>query len=95
VGERSRHGRGPDADACGRFIRRYYRHVAAEDVVGRDPVDVYGAAMSHKQLASHRPRPAAPYAGVHPDGLRSTAGAVGAHRPVEVVTDDMPFLVDS
>ena len=51
VGER---GRGGEADA--RFLRRYYQHVAPEDIVGRDPVDVAGAALSNRELALSRPQ---------------------------------------
>jgi glutamate dehydrogenase len=38
------------------FLGRYYLHVSPHDLVGRDPVDIYGAAMSHKQLAATRPQ---------------------------------------
>ena len=51
VGER---GHGGEADA--RFLRRYYQHVAPEDIVGRDPVDVAGAALSNRELALRRPQ---------------------------------------
>ena len=43
------------------FLQRYYRHVVPEDIVGRDAVDVHGAALSHRELAQRRPtRPARP-----------------------------------
>ena len=46
VGVRRRADRdGEDEGSLSAYLYAYYRHVAAEDVVGRDPVDVYGAAM--------------------------------------------------
>ena len=38
------------------FLHRYYRRVAPEDLLGRDPVDVAGAAYSHFELAASRPQ---------------------------------------
>src|SRR5690349_13090395 len=36
------------------FVRQYYRFVAPEDLVGRDPIDVRGAALSQLELAEQR-----------------------------------------
>ncbi len=79
-----------DAEA---LLRRYYRHVAPEDLVGRDPVDVYGAAMSQRQLAERRPQGTANVRAYVP--TLDEHGWASGHTVVEVVTDDMPFLVDS
>ncbi|HEX6919789.1 MAG TPA: NAD-glutamate dehydrogenase [Actinomycetes bacterium] len=76
------------------FLGRYYRHVAAEDLLGRDPVDVYGAAMSHRQLAEHRPQGTAQVRVLTPTREEHGWSAQG-HTVVEVVVNDMPFLVDS
>ncbi len=91
VGERARGG-WSDADAA-TFLTRYYRHVAADDLVGRDPVDVYGAAMSHRRLAQQRPQGRANVR-VYTPTVEEHGWASG-HTVVEVVTDDMSFLVDS
>ena len=37
---------GLDAEAVHTFLQRYYLHTAPEDVADRDPVDVYGAALT-------------------------------------------------
>ncbi|HEY8823040.1 MAG TPA: hypothetical protein VIM49_14045, partial [Dermatophilaceae bacterium] len=37
------------------FLRRYYRHVATEDLLTRGPEDILGAALSHKVIAADRP----------------------------------------
>ena len=71
------------------------RHVAPEDLLERSPVDVYGAAVSHYRLAGDAPAGYGDRARLHPDASTRTSGRPRATRVVEVVTDDMPFLVDS
>ncbi len=75
------------------FLSRYYRHVADEDLLGRDPVDLAGAALSHRQLAQHR-SPGTAVLRVHTPAV-DTHGWHTGHTVVEVVAEDMPFLVDS
>ena len=75
------------------FVRRYYGWVVPEELLERSPVDLYGAALSHLNLAHERTpgeakiRVYTPWFEEH--GWQST------HTVVEVVTEDMPFLVDS
>src|SRR5690606_19122427 len=75
------------------YLRRYYRHVAPDDVIDRDPVDVYGAAASPRQLAAVRPQGTSAVRVFTP--TVDEHGWSSGHTVVEVVTDDMPFLVDS
>jgi glutamate dehydrogenase len=75
------------------FLRFYYRYVAPEDLLDRNPVDVYGPAMSQKQLAEIRPQGRAVVRAYTP--TLDENGWDPGHSVVEVVTDDMPFLVDS
>ncbi|WP_219461850.1 NAD-glutamate dehydrogenase [Nonomuraea rhizosphaerae] len=75
------------------FLRVYYRHVAPEDLQDRNPVDVYGPAMSQRQLAEVRPQ-GRPVVRVYTPTLDENGWDPG-HSVVEIVTDDMPFLVDS
>ena len=35
------------------FLRRYYRHVATEDLLTRAAEDLLGAALTHRQLAQN------------------------------------------
>ena len=77
-----------------RFLRRYYRHVATEDLLARAPEDLLGAALSHQQLAASRPVGTANVARLQPRPWRRTAGPA-ATPSIQIVTDDMPFLVDS
>jgi glutamate dehydrogenase len=78
----------------GDLIRAYYRHVAPEEVVERSPEDLFGALASHRELGSARPQGTAAVRVVTPTSSESGWSASG-RSVVEVVTDDMPFLVDS
>ncbi|MGK5500431.1 NAD-glutamate dehydrogenase [Streptomyces sp. URMC 125] len=84
---------GLDGGAIGSYLQRYYLHTAPEDLTDRDPVDVYGAAVSHCRLARQRPQGTAGVR-VHTPTVDEN-GWTCTHTVVEVVTDDMPFLVDS
>ncbi|MEU8589719.1 NAD-glutamate dehydrogenase [Streptomyces sp. NPDC048664] len=83
----------PDRDTVLAFLQRYYLHTAPEDLADRDPVDVFGAAFSHYRLAETRPQGTANVR-VHTPTVEEN-GWTGSHSVIEVVTDDMPFLVDS
>ncbi len=84
---------GLDGEELVVLLRRYYRHVMPEDLSGRDPEHLYGAAVSHYRLGAKRSQGT-----VHVRVLNPTAEADGwgaGRTIVEIVTDDMPFLVDS
>ncbi|MET9791737.1 NAD-glutamate dehydrogenase [Streptomyces canus] len=83
----------PDSETVLAFLQRYYLHTAPEDLTGRDPVDIYGAALSHFRLGETRPQGTANVR-VHTPTVEEN-GWTCTHTVVEVVTDDMPFLVDS
>ncbi|MER8028610.1 NAD-glutamate dehydrogenase [Streptomyces bauhiniae] len=83
----------PDSEAVLAFLQRYYLHTAPEDLADRDPVDVFGAAVSHYRLAETRPQGTANVRVYTPTVEEN--GWTCSHTVVEVVTDDMPFLVDS
>ncbi|MXM63234.1 NAD-glutamate dehydrogenase [Streptomyces sp. HUCO-GS316] len=83
----------PDPDIVLAFLQRYYLHTAPEDLTDRDPVDILGAAFSHYRLAENRPQGTANVR-VHTPTVEEN-GWTCSHSVVEVVTDDMPFLVDS
>ncbi len=78
----------------GDLLRDYYRHVAPEEVVERSPEDLVGALASHREAAAVRPQGTATVRVVTPTSAESGWSAAG-RSVVEVVTDDMPFLVDS
>ncbi|WP_424893340.1 NAD-glutamate dehydrogenase [Streptomyces sp. XH2] len=86
-------GAGLDPETLTAYLQRYYLHTAPEDLAGRDPVDVFGAAVSHYRLAEIRPQGTANVRAHTPTVEEN--GWTCSHSVVEVVTDDMPFLVDS
>src|ERR1035438_3352195 len=75
------------------FLGFYYRHMATEDLIVRHPEDLLGAALPHRDRAMNRSvgtanvRVFAPT--VEKDGWSC------GHTVIEIVTDDMQFLVDS
>ncbi|MCP2335261.1 NAD-glutamate dehydrogenase [Actinomadura rupiterrae] len=85
--------RGDDLDDAVAFLRLYYRHVAPEDLLARDPADICGPAMAHRSLGEERPQGRAKVRVFTP--TLEECGWDPGHTVVQVVTDDMPFLVDS
>jgi glutamate dehydrogenase len=75
------------------FTRAYFRQVDAEDLAARAPADLYGAALSHWNFGRKREPGKARVRVFNPSvqehGWQST------HTIIEIVNDDMPFLVDS
>ncbi|MEU8622868.1 NAD-glutamate dehydrogenase [Streptomyces sp. NPDC048623] len=88
-----KNGKRPDHATLLDYLQRYYLHTAPEDLADRDADDVFGAALSHYRLAENRPQGTANVR-VHTPTVEEN-GWTCSHSVVEVVTDDMPFLVDS
>ena len=82
-----------DADLAEAFARQLYRWVAVEDVAERDPLDLYGLALGHFNFARER-APGTPKVRVYNPRFEDH-GWQSTHTAVEIVTDDMPFLIDS
>jgi glutamate dehydrogenase len=80
-------------DLIAAFVRAYYGQVDTDDLAERQLADLYGAAMSHFNFARKRAPGRARVRVFNPTieehGWQST------HTIVEIVNDDMPFLVDS
>jgi glutamate dehydrogenase len=75
------------------FTRQYYARVAPEDLLEREVPDLYGAALAHWRFGARR-RPGAAKVRVYSPRFEEH-GWRSVHTIVELVTDDMPFLVDS
>ncbi|WP_055477973.1 NAD-glutamate dehydrogenase [Sphaerimonospora mesophila] len=75
------------------FLRQYYMHVPPEDLADRDPANVFGPAMAQRGLAEHRPQGRALVRVFNP--TIEDCGWDPGHSVVQIVTDDMPFLVAS
>ncbi len=82
-----------EAVALGPFFAAYYANVSARDLKAADPAALFAAALAHWRFGETRAAGTARVRAYNPnvesDGWRSPFTAV------EVVTDDMPFLVDS
>ncbi|MGI8701850.1 MAG: NAD-glutamate dehydrogenase [Nocardioidaceae bacterium] len=94
VAEHGHGGADLSSDEALRLLTKYYAHVAPEDLDDRSPTDLFGAAVSHYRLAASRPQGTAAVRFFTPTVDENEWSASG-HSVVEVVTDDMPFLVDS
>ena len=73
------------------YVRSYYRHVDAADLITAGPERTGLVAATHAELAAHRPQGRALVkvrSGTQPSLLPS-------RDVIDVVTDDMPFLVDT
>ena len=75
------------------LIRIYYGAGAPEDLLQRNASDLYGAALSHLNFAARR-APGEAKVRVYTPQLEEH-GWTSTHTVVELVNDDMPFLVDS
>ena len=75
------------------FVRHYYGWVTPEDLNERSPVDVYGAAVAHWNFARQRTPGTAKIRVYNP--RFEEYGWQTTHTVVEMINDDMPFLVDS
>ena len=84
----------PPGETAVQLLKIFYRHVAPEDITDRSEVDLYGGAMSQFKMAASRPQGTANIH-VFTPSVSEHGWSANGHTVVEVVTDDMPFLVDS
>jgi hypothetical protein len=75
------------------LIRMYYRLVPAEELLGDSPTDLIGAVRSHVELARKRVPGRSVVRLFNPNIEHD--GWARESTVVQVVTDDMPYLVDS
>ncbi|HEY7967062.1 MAG TPA: NAD-glutamate dehydrogenase domain-containing protein, partial [Solirubrobacteraceae bacterium] len=84
---------GEEAAEAESFARQYYRWVPTEDLERREPADLAGSAIALWRLAQERPRGEIAIRLYNPDADRDGWRSRGT--AIEIVSDDMPFLVDS
>jgi glutamate dehydrogenase len=92
-------GTGELPAGCGRaelpaLLQRYFWSEPAAEVLSHDPAELAALALDHLALAEVRPQGSATV-DVTTAGEGEGAGARGGRAIVRIVTDDMPFLVDS
>ena len=76
-----------------RFVAELYAHVPPGDIATRDPNELFGAALSLWRFAEMRARGSAKLRVFNPDPAAD--GWSSPNTIVQIVNDDMPFLVDS
>ncbi|MGQ0776330.1 MAG: NAD-glutamate dehydrogenase [Pseudonocardiales bacterium] len=84
------------AEESGRLdalIARYYRHASAEEFSSAEPAELGAAVRSHCALAAERAPGRAVVRLLNP--TRAGDGWSSPGTVVQIVTDDMPYLVDS
>jgi len=82
-----------DAPELAGLIRSYYRHVPAEELAAEQPGDLAAVVRAHHQLAADRVPGRAAVRLLNPEPAAD--GWTSAYTVVQIVTDDMPYLVDS
>ncbi|MBO3736332.1 NAD-glutamate dehydrogenase [Actinoplanes flavus] len=70
------------------LVGRFWRFAPDEELVGYTPQEMFAAAVEHRELARNRLPGELKLAITEPSGSQS-------HSVLRIVTDDMPFLVDS
>ncbi len=75
------------------FLASYYRLVATEDLLARPSRELATLALAHRDFAQHRPVGTLNVRAFNPSS--QDEGWSTGHTVVQIVVDDMPFLVDS
>ncbi|MDB5871194.1 MAG: NAD-dependent glutamate dehydrogenase, partial [Ramlibacter sp.] len=75
------------------FAREYFARLDADDLAERTPEDLLGALLSHLQLGEVR-EPGRPKLRIF-GPTQAEDGWSSRHSVIQIVNDDMPFLVDS
>jgi glutamate dehydrogenase len=83
----------PMIHSAGVFVAAFYEHAPPADIAERGPDDLCGAALALWRFASRR-RPGEARVRVY-NPAPGRDGWSSPHTIVEIVNDDMPFLVDS
>ena len=85
--------KGRGAAAAAEFARRFYANVPPDDIRGSSPENLAGSALSLWTLMAERRSGKSKIRVFTPNVLRD--GWTTGHTVVEIINDDMPFLVDS
>jgi len=84
-------GRVPGVGDVSKCLQTYYRHVAEDDLIAAGPVRLAAVTRRHVEFAVNRPQGRAL--------VQVRRGGEATVQPgsdvIDIVTDDMPFLVDS
>ncbi|UUX47982.1 NAD-glutamate dehydrogenase [Nisaea acidiphila] len=75
------------------FVRQFYANVAPQDILSEEPEDLLGAVLSVWEFGKLREPGKAKIRAYNP--RFDSTGWQSPHTVIEIVNDDMPFLVDS
>jgi len=81
------------ADSVEHFVRRFFAHVAADDIIYTSVDTLLGSALSLYEFGAERQPGQAAVRLFNPNVEKNGWGL--EHTVIEIVNDDMPFLVDS
>jgi glutamate dehydrogenase len=81
------------AEPAERFLHQFYANVPPDDIVSENPDNLYGAALALWSHGQTRPPGACKVRVYNPKPEEQ--GWKSSHTIVEIINDDMPFLVDS
>ncbi|WP_343116149.1 NAD-glutamate dehydrogenase [Ostreiculturibacter nitratireducens] len=82
-----------EAEAFGEVLDRFYSHAIYDDIADEPANAIYGAALALWKLGAKR-MPGRPKIRVYNPRMEEHGWESG-HTVIEVINDDMPFLVDS
>ncbi|MFL5824603.1 MAG: NAD-glutamate dehydrogenase [Solirubrobacteraceae bacterium] len=85
----------PEAEApmAQSFVRQFYHWVPAADLSGHGEDELYGVAMAQWEVFQTRRPPEVKVRVYNPDEAHN--GVRAPHTFIQIVSDDMPFIVDS
>ena len=75
------------------FIRQFYANIAPQDILSEEAEDLFGGALSIWSFGKSRDPGTTKIRAYNP--RFETTGWQSPHTVIEIVNDDMPFLVDS
>ena len=81
------------SEALETFVRLFYAHVPPDDILDRDTENLLGAVLSTWSFVAQRPANTPKVRAFAP--TFEANGWHSLHSAIEIVNDDMPFLVDS
>ena len=82
-----------NAKTASQFLHSYYDNVPPSDLADSTPDSLFGAALAHWKRAAKR-KPGKAIVRVYNPKLEED-GWASDHTVIEIINDDMPFLVDS
>lgn len=88
-----RRGRGADHVVDDAIIRHYFERVAPQDLTDKSPIDLYASTVRHFQLAERLQHDNVALRVYNPNSDED--GWASSHTVIDLVTEDMPFIVDS